>query len=571
MTARRARIVQRRRRPRSRGRAIGLLAVLLAATLAACSGSTPTAPASTGTVVLPALGGTAATTASCASSTGEVNAQAMVPGAARDIPVRAAASSGESLWSIATFLAQGAAAFLTGPSSLVGWAMNELGGAGSGGPDQELSGKLDQLSGQLTRITDRLNTIEGQLNGVTNLIKDSTYETEIKQLTENHVAPILSMWQQYCDIVATGDTDSATLDQLTNDVLDSATGIRPHVIAIAQTFQGSSETGNFPLPGMFAQFVLDQNLAGEFDDTVAYTKYMQPYTEYFASLAVMGMTLMVEAYHQRGDIKGAESALNDLWADVRTIYQAGGSPVSDANIVYQIGAQLAWTRKPVCVTAGFDSTQAAAFNEDAPADADPAQVALAMNTVLVASTPAAGQDGWNTPSYVYGKGDPVCAMLLFEVAPAPDAFMPALIADNPYLAQAAVSRSGEGWRDAGKSEFGALVAGAGDGQTHQYLTANGFVLPSAGATSVSQLGYGFWKPGDTGFFDPDAGSFNCLGAYQCDTGQWVAMYLVKDPECWLGTAEYLGLPTSCGTAWLDKLWAATPPPPTPVTPTSSGG
>lgn len=499
----------------------------------------------------------------------------MLPGSARALPVAAADAStgdtGESLWSVATFLAQGAAAFLTGPSSLVGWAMSELGGAGSGGVDPELNDKLNALSGQLTRITDRLNTIEGQLNGVTNLIKDSTYETEIKQLTENHVAPILSMWQQYCDIVATGDTDSATLDQLTSDVLDSATGIRPHVIAIAQTFQGSSETGNFPLPGMFAQFVLDQNLAGEFDDRVAYTKYLQPYTEYFASLAVMGMTLMVEAYHQRGDIKGAEAALNDLWADVRTIYQAGGSPVTDDTIVYQIPAQLAWTRTPVCFTAGFDSTEAAAFNENPPADADPAQVALATNTVLAASVPVAGQDGWNTPSYVYAKGDTVCATLLFEVAPPPDAFMPALIADNSYLAQAAVSRSGAGWRDAGKSEFEALVAGAADGvDPHTYLTALGFTLPGTTATSVSQLGYGYWQPGDTGFLDPDAGTFNCLGAYQCDTGQWVSMYLVKEPECWLGTAEYLGLPTSCGTAWLDKLWSASPPPPTAPT-TSAGG
>jgi len=590
---------------------IGLVAVLLSIVLVACSGSgAPTASgtaigsvaANSGTVAPPALGGTADTTASCASSTGAVNAEALAPGSARTTVEGVSATTGqvgESFWDIARFLATGVAAFLTGPSSLVGWAMGELGGAGQGGISPELNKKLNALSGQLHEITNQLNTIETQLSGVTNLIKDSTYQTAIKSITANHVAPILSMWQQYCDIVATGDTDAATLDQLTNDVLDSANGIRPHITAIAQTFQGSDLTGNVPLPGMFAQFVIDQNLAGTFDDTVAYKKYMQPYTQYFVSLGVMGMTLMVEAFHQRGDIKGAEAALNDMWSDIRTIYQAGGSPITDERVVFHIPSKTAWSRQPVCFTAQFDSADADTYLDNWKSGDDPAQLTLAMNASTAQAnqnpterirskiaaegigllapdaSPASSVGGSNTPTYVFAKGDSVCATLFYELTPDSQTYLPTMIKES-NLPSTAISRTGSGWRGPGEEDFKALLTGGGSDSPQDYLTANGFNLPVDSPTSVRALAYGYWGGGQTGYFEPTTGTFTCLFNGTCTSGVWVTLPVIATPDCWLGSAEYQGLPTDCGTYWLDQAWPASPPPPaagpttTPAT-TSAGG
>lgn len=584
---------------------------MLAISLVACSGTAATTePAASSSVAAsvaqPALGGTADTTASCASSTGAVNAQALVPGSARtsvDGVTAASGEVGESFWDIARFLATGVAAFLTGPSSLVGWAMGELGGAGQGGVSPELNKKLNALSGQLHEITNQLNTIETQLSGVTNLIKDSTYQTAIKSITANHVAPILSMWQQYCDIVATGDTDAATLDQLTNDVLDSANGIRPHITAIAQTFQGSDLTGNVPLPGMFAQFVIDQNLAGTFDDTVAYKKYLDPYTQYFVSLGVMGMTLMVEAFHQRGDIKGAEAALNDMWSDIRTIYQAGGSPITDDRVVFHIPSKTAWSRQPVCFTAGFDSADADTYLDNWKTGDDQAQLVLAMNASTAQTNQNAAQrirakltaqgipllapdavptgdptgsvGGSNTPTYVFAKGDSVCATLFYELTPDSSTYLPAMIKESG-LPSSATSRTGSGWRGPTDDDFKALLTGGGSASPQDYLTANGFNLPVDGPTSVSALAYGYWGGGQTGYFEPRTGTYTCLFNGTCTAGVWVTLPVIATPDCWLGSAEYQGLPSDCGTSWLDQAWPASPPPPaagpttTPAT-TSAGG
>lgn len=494
--------------------------------------------------------------ASCAQ-TSAVNAKALLPGAARaSAGARTGAVGAEDLAGYATFLATGIAAFTDGPSSTVGWAMGELLGTQGGDVPAALTAQLAQLSNQLDQITSQLNTIEGQLAAITNEIQDSTYLQAIKSLTTDHIAPILSMWQQYCDVVSSGDNNPTTLKQLSSDILDSSTGVRAHLSAIAQTFHGSTLTGDVPLPGMFSQFLSNQNAAGAFDDRPVYQTYISPYTTYFASLAVMGMTIMIEAFHEQGDIPGAEAALKDLWADVREIYQAGGHPISDNAIVTDNKTGTVWARNGICFVAQFDSTDYKQWMNSS----DPAQQALAWNTA-------------DSSSYVFAKGDSVCSTQ-WGVLPL-GGYLPTMINEAGLPSTDLYNGTGDPvsvWHDPSAKDFQALTAAKGSDTSQTYLNANGFVVPAKGIAGTTALAYDFWQhfnpPGSPGIFDAAKDTYTCQFRALCGGGGWVSLYLVATPQCWLGSADYQGLPTMCGTSWLDTVWAATPPPPAAATPTA---
>lgn len=582
---------------RSRRRATPIALLLVVLMMTACSGGTTRSAPDPASATPPALGQAADASPSCSQTTSP-NPQALVPGSARP----AAGATGQagqvgddSLGSYATFLATGVAAYTSGPSSLVGWAMGQLLGTQGGSVPPALTAQLDQLSGQISQISSQLTAIEGQLAAITNLIQDSTYLGAIKSLTTDHIAPILSMWQQYCDIVSTGDTNSDTLKQLATDVLDSNTGIRPHVTAIAETFQGSQLTGDVPLPGMFSQFVFNQKQAGTFDDTVVYKNYLTPYTQYFAGLGVIGMTLMVEAFHQNGDIKGAEAALADLWTDVRTIYQAGGFPITNANVITHQPTGTVWTRSGMCFVAQFASSAAQTWMSST----DLAQQALAFNAMYAQSNSSnlgaiASQQGrapmtvsggatptalpnltQSTPAYTFDVGDSVCSTLWFIYGAEPTQFMPTMIKESNVLPSASLY-DGTGdpnsvWRDPADTDFQALTAGRGGSSSQAYLNANGFTIPSSGIGGVNLLAYNYWQGFQSGIFDPSADTYTCEFFAKCDGGGWVSLFLIATPQCWLGSADYKGLASTCGTAWLDAIWAANPPPPSGGTTTSSAG
>ena len=387
-------------------------------------------------------------TASC-SQASTVNAKALLPGAARAAAGLGAAPLGaEDLAAYATFIATGIAAYTDGPSSTVGWALGELLGTQGGQVPAALTAQLTQLSNQLDQITSQLNTIEGQLAAITNEIQDSTYIQAIKSLSTDHIAPILSMWQQYCDVVSSGDNNQATLKQLSSDILDSSTGIRAHITAIAQTFHGSSLTGDVALPGMFSQFLSNQGRAGTFDDRAVYQNYLGPYATYFASLAVMGMTLMVEAFHEQGDVPGAEAALKDLWADVREIYQASGHPISDDTVVTDNQTGTVWTRNGVCFVAQFDSADYQKWMKSS----DTAQQALAWNAA-------------DDPDYTFKTGDSVCSTAWNALVIPPSNYLPTMITEDGLPSATLYSGTGDPgsvWHDPSSKDFQTLTAGKGN-------------------------------------------------------------------------------------------------------------
>lgn len=487
----------------------------------------------------------------------------MVPGSARPATLTGTAGVGTSLGDYATFLATGVAAYTDGPNAVVGWAMGELLGTQGGDVPAALSSQLTALSGQLDEITSQLNTIEGQLSQITNEIQDSTYLQAIKSLTTDHVAPLLSMWQQYCDIVSSKDTNAATLKQLTGDVLSSSTGVRAHITAIAQTFKGSTLTGDVPLPGMFSQFVLNQKEAPTFDDRVVYQNYLTPYTTYFASLAVMGMTLMVEAFHAQGDAVGAQAALKDLWADTGTIYRAGGYPLTDDTVITDNLTGKVWTRNGACFTAQFDSTDAKQWTSSS----DPAQSALAFNAI------EAGPGGTKPPgtSYVFSKGDSVCSTFWATLGPDPSSFLPTMIKES--ILPSATLYTGTGnpgsvWTDPVQSDLQTLTSARGTSSSQTYLNANGFSIPSKGVGGVTTLAYAFWQhftSGQPGVFDTTTDAYTCTFRATCGGGGWVGLLLMATPQCWLGSSDYQGIPTTCGTAWVATEWPAAPPPPATTT------
>ncbi len=559
---------RRPRRQLGRRRVItGLAAVLVVALLAACSGQSGQVGVQSATDVSTA--GTADTPASCAQSP---NPAALVPGSAKAAagattvgdPASEALTIGETI-------AEGVVQYSNGPSSLVGWALDELLGSGqSGDLPPDLQTQLGNLSGQLQIITNDLNTIEGQLATINNAIKDSTYQTEIADLTGNHVSPILAMWQRYCNIVNTKDTTKSTITQLADDVLNPATGMRDHVTAIVEAFKGNPTTGDVPLPGMFATFVIDQGVA-TFDDRPIYSTSMQAYTAYFVNLAIMGMSLMIESQHQQGDDVAAQATLTDLWTDIRDIYQAGGTSITDQNVVVHVPTGTVWARTPLCVSSQVSANAIIYQNAQGTG---PIQQAI-YDSVIDAWT--IGNNGGGgpvpPPQYGFAAGDAVCALGWDPDDAAPSTWVPAAIDQSPIAKNALSDGTADPssiWRDPTADDFTALVSARGGATPQAYLNQNGFTIPpTTGANGVTQLAYGFWRNSNSGYFDAADGSSTCLFASGCAAGVFPGFLPVITPTCWLGAASYKGLPKPCGTAWIDPIWPASPPPPTSPTSTSA--
>lgn len=540
---------------------VGLSAVLL---VGCSAGSGQVAVQSTTGL---STAGVADTPASCTQTP---SPSAMVPGSATAAPNGAAVTDPSSdALTVAETVAEGVVQYSNGPSSLVGWALDELLGSGqSGDLPPDLQTQLSNLSGQLTAISNDLNSIESELSGINNLIKDSTYQSEITSLTSNHVAPILSMWQRYCNIVATKDTTASTISQLADDVLNPATGIRDHVTAIAEAFKGNATTGDVPLPGMFATFVIDQG-AATFDDRPIYSGPMQNYTAYFVNLALMGMSLLIEAQHQQGDTAAAKATLADLWSDIRDLYQAGGTSVTDTNVIVHVPTGTVWARTPLCVTSQLSSDDIVYNNNSG---SGPIQQAV-YDSVLRAWTIGNNGGGGPVPPPVYEfpAGASVCTLGWNPGDTEPAAWVPTVIGQSPIAKNALFDGTGDPsaiWRDPIAADFTALVSARGGATPQAYLNQNGFTIPpTGGVDGVTQVAYGFWRSGEAGYYDVADGSSTCLFATNCAAGVFPGILPVITPTCFLGAASYKGLPTPCGTAWIDAVWPASPPPPTAPTTT----
>lgn len=577
-------------------RIMATIAGLLCAMLLAACGGAPADVTEVQSAPDGATGRPADTPVSCALP---ADPKALVPGSATKsataspTPINVDPEFAQA----ANILATGVVAWDSGPVSLVGWALGEILGAAQqgGGMSPELQTALGNLSTQLDTITSQLNEISGQLAGITNQIKDSTYETEIQSLTTDHIAPILSMWQDYCEIVSTADTDKASIQELTSAILDSANGVTAHVTAITKVFTGSAVTGEVALPGMFSTFMVDQGVP-PMDDRPLYQQYLVPYAQYFASLIVMGMTLLTEAYHEQGDVPLAQSAVDDLWQDVLAIFQATGAPVSNDAAVLHVPTGNVWSRSPICITAAFDST-------DAPnqlGNPDIAQQALAWTATTLnnntspalasriaaaaASTPESARASapdttppsrpGNLPtSFVFKTGDRVCGGLWWIYAVPPGDWVPEALTSAGLPSAYLYSGTGDPntvWRAPVSGDYAALIGARGSATPQDYLNANGFAIPQPGGLyGVPQLGYDYYLNGDTGYFDATTGTDTCLFFAQCAGNAYLSYQVLATPQCFLGSADYKGLPTACGTDWLPAEWPANPPPPTPATSTAA--
>lgn len=543
-----------------------LTAGLVGAILAGCSTSQdrpdiPPAP----------LGQAADLPVSCTSL--QMNALAMVPGSAAGSV--GAGDSDSSALNIGLTIAGGINAYINGNDSLVGWGLDELLGSGSsgGGVSPELANELSTLSSQLGTITNSLNTIEGDLASTINLIKDSTYQDQIAQLTQDHISPMLSMWQSYCQIVSSKDTTASTLNELTSSVLDPSVGMRAHLTAIVDAFEGDSTIGEIPLAGMFATFVVDQGVP-DFDDRPVYKQKLDSYRDYFVNLVVMGMTLLIEAQHATGDVTGAQETLKEVWSEVRQVYQAGGAPVTDNNVVVHIPSRKVWTRQPLCPTSQLSSDS---IIGGANGSSSPVQDAI-NDSVMDAWTISNNGGGGPVPppDYEFAAGEPVCS-LSWDTPngePTPSSWLADAIAASPIASNAMNTGSDPTsvWRDPTLTDYKALVADRGADSAVSYLTQNGFALPPSGeADFVPQLAYGFWKSSGSGWYDISAGTSTCLGsAAGCAPSVFTSFMLVSDSPCMTGAGSYPGLPTACGTGWIDALWPVSPPPPA-ATATATAG
>lgn len=490
-----------------------------------------------------------------------VNPNGLVPGSANPSAAMATApiNVDPEFAQVANVLATGVAAWESGGTSLVGWALSEIltaaGPSGTGTPDQDLSAALNGLSGQIVDINTQLTQIEAQLSKVTNQIKDSTYQIEIQNLATNHVAPLLSMWQDYSEIVSSQDTNRAVIDQLSSAVLNSATGASSHIESITQAYLGSATTEESPLPGMFSTFVVNQGVPA-MDDRPLYKDYIVPYGQYFASLMVMGLALQVEAYHQQGDAAAAQQAVNTVWSDVYRVLQATGSPVSNDVAQLNIATGNLWTISPLCIVSQFNSGDADSWW----GNTDNAQAALAITTTGEGLT--------------FESGARVCSIDWRAYQVSPSDWVPEVVKGAGLPSEIASGSTDPTtlWRDPSAADIAKLYADRGSATPQQYLNSIGFAIPSPdGLYGTTALAHDFWYGGNSGWVDLASGADTCLFFASCenDDNPPLGFLVIAMPQCFLGTGDYKGLPTACGTDWLASIWTQTPPPPSSTSPASS--
>jgi hypothetical protein len=292
---------------------------------------------------------------------------------------------------------------------------------------------------------------------------------------------------------------------------------------------------------MFATFARDQGRFGEFDDQMSYQKVILPYVDHFASLLLMGMMLETEAWHLRGDAIQAQQAVSNVWSDLRTVYQAGGYPLSNNTVVTQNSTDTVWSRSPVCTVATFDSKEAANHF----ADKDPVNVALAVT--------AANFHGVPGPSWQ--AGDRICSLRVggafSSIVGRPSALLSALVS------QAKPGMGALQWGVPQQSQYQSLVRNRGPETPLAYLNAHGFQIGAVGRIHSPNL---ISQESDLyRYFDTQSDQAQCLFNATCPDSAIAGMQAVAPAPCYLGSGAFKGIGTECGTAWLDQRWPEASP------------
>jgi hypothetical protein len=284
---------------------------------------------------------------------------------------------GQLLTTFATTIAKGAGSKVGG--IIAGWALESLLGIGNG-PSQDIEnklkaiqGQLDAISGQIVRINENLVALNESLKAIAALINTQAdyalYSARVTAITTDE-SVIETAENSLTDAMQAANKDTlgqkTYLDDLqadANNITSSTTGVQVHVNDLVKLFLG--QNGTQSLPTLFAQVLRNSGKYPEFDDRSFYTDYINPLVENYASYVVLGMNLLVEAWHLKypNDTaqSRAKSAVTQDWALLRAMNKAGGYPLTNGEVTTEVasdGSVFLWTLRPLSVTAGFDSSQA---------------------------------------------------------------------------------------------------------------------------------------------------------------------------------------------------------------------
>ncbi len=284
------------------------------------------------------------------------------------------------LTNFALGIAKGAGGKIGG--AIGGWALETLFGIGNGPSDEidkklsDIKVQLDAISGQIVRINDNLVALNDSLKAIAALINTQAdyalYSARVTAITTDE-SVIETAEAGLTDAIAAADGATVGqkpyLDDLqseANSITNSVTGVQVHVNDLAKLFLG--QNGTQSLPTLFAQVLRNSGRYPEFDDRPFYTQYINPLVENYASYVVLGMNLMVEAWHLKYPAdttqSRAKAAVGQDWSLLRAINKAGGYPLTNDQVTTEIasdGSASLWTLRPLSVTAGFDSSQAVAW------------------------------------------------------------------------------------------------------------------------------------------------------------------------------------------------------------------
>ena len=478
-----------------------------------------------------------------------VNKISLAPGAinpGQEVPANQVKGvAGDAAAALAKALAEAAAKKIGG--DLAGWAMSTLFGIGGGGTvPPAVTKELNKIEQQIAAINAELQQISAELAHISNEIKDSTY-IEAMKLIDTQTGPLWSMWQKYCDIATSGTTDPKVINQWANTVTNSSTGVKARVLAISESFHGSSATNDIPLVGMFAQYAKDQNTFQRFDDQPAYTKILNSYTQHFANLFVIGMNLEVEAYHVQKANKLAVQIVQDDWSNLLDTFRAGGFPISNDKQITDMTNSDLWTRSPLCGVAPFNSGNEALTHIQDPQ--------LWNRTLAVTG-------------FFYGlgfsKGQEVCGWGYDTVNLAqigPNAFT----LSKQFMAAERFDTHMFVWDTPNTTQLVQLMQGTpADKRADVFLSKNGFVLSPKGAAVLAPTVWlaNFDNRGfPSEFANLTDSSIDCVWGPSCPNQIRGGLVMHAPIQKFLGGGDYQGIGKYPGDAWLSQRWDLEPPPP----------
>lgn len=444
-------------------------------------------------------------------------------------------SNSSVVQSFATSVAQNAGKTIG--NDLAGWAMNAL---GIGKPN--VSQELAKIQAQLAEISQQLQQIQAQLANITTEIQDSTYLDQIGGLTRGPIATISSLQQRYCQFIATAESNQSELTNWANSVVDASSGVQAQLAAIVEAFNGNAVTQLPPLVAMYSTFALNQKQIPEWGDVSGYQDVVEPYTQYFVNLVVLGMNLQAEAQHYLypSDPAQAVQDVSDTWTSIRSMYQSAGFPASQPDggspntLVVNNNSGEIWMQSPLCLGAKC------AWN-------------------------VPGVNGFDPPPWPNGTG----FLTDMRNTPAP----PGQSVSEPQFPNP-MNPSWNGWQIPTMNQVKALWGAAPKGTSPwQFLKSIGFAVDKIGTETNSQL------------FSGAVTDFN-LRQYECEIGQLCpyndSVYMPEQifslsngnsvsptnaglfavsgaPTSWQGKGNYKGMPKRPDTAWLDALWPVTAP------------